>query len=109
MPGLPALCSTEFPTAVLEATRPVLVDFFTTWCPPCKVLEPVLEQLADELADELIVAKVDATQEEELATTYAVSQAPTLILFRGGEELDRRVGTASRPALAAWVRRALEE
>ena len=88
----------NFQKEVLESTLPVLVDFNATWCPPCQALHPILEEIADEGGDFKIVA-VDIDDEGELAEKYNVSSIPCLILFEGGEEVDRKVGLQPKKRL----------
>ncbi len=88
----------NFQKEVLESTLPVLVDFNATWCPPCQALHPILEEIADEGGDFKIVA-VDIDDESELAEKYNVSSIPCLILFDGGEEVDRKVGLQPKKRL----------
>lgn len=74
----------NFKQEVLEAKGKVLVDFFATWCGPCRMMSPIVDQLADELAD-VKVCKVDIDQAEALATEYGVEVVPTFIVFENGE------------------------
>ena len=88
----------NFQKEVLESTLPVLVDFNAVWCPPCQALHPILEEIADEGGDFKIVA-VDIDEESELAENYNVSSIPCLILFEGGEEVDRKIGLQPKKRL----------
>ena len=88
----------NFQKEVLESELPVLVDFNATWCPPCQALHPILEEIADEGGDFKIVA-VDIDEESELAEKYDVSSIPCLIVFDGGEEVDRKTGLQSKKRL----------
>ena len=85
----------NFQTEVLKSDKPVLVDFNASWCPPCQALHPILEELAN---DYKIVA-VDIDDQDELAAEYEVSGIPCLVLFKDGEEVDRRVGMQSKKRL----------
>ena len=85
----------NFQTEVLKSDKPVLVDFNVSWCPPCQALHPILEELAN---DYKIVA-VDIDDQDELAAEYEVSGIPCLVLFKDGEEVDRRVGMQSKKRL----------
>ncbi len=94
-----AVDETTFETEVLNALGPVLVDFWASWCPPCRALAPTLDELAEELADRLSVVKVNVQEISEIPTRYGVMNIPTLILFKDGEEVLRIVGNRSKRAL----------
>lgn len=77
---------------VLDSGEPMLVDFFATWCGPCKMLAPVIEELAADYEGKLHVLKVDTDENQNLAMNYGIMSIPTVILFQGGNEVDRAVG-----------------
>ena len=81
----------NFEEVVLKSKTPVLVDFFATWCGPCKMLGPVLEQVADE-TDNVKIYKVDIDESMEIAEKYGLISVPTLIMFNNGEEVAREIG-----------------
>ncbi|HLF90598.1 MAG TPA: thioredoxin [Anaerolineales bacterium] len=81
-----------FPNEVLQADKPVLVDFGAVWCGPCKMLDPVVEQLAGEWGNKVKVVKIDVDNDPELAIQYQVLGVPTLILFVGGKPRERISG-----------------
>lgn len=89
----------EFEAEVLRHDKTVLVDFFATWCPPCRALAPLLERFADQNADSLKVVKVDTDANEALAERYGVRTIPTVIAFRNGQEVRRVVNPQSRARL----------
>jgi thioredoxin 1 len=89
----------SFDSDVIKSGTPVLVDFWATWCGPCKMIAPVLEELAGEKAGELTVAKLDVDANPETARNFNVVSIPTLILFKGGEPVKRIVGAKGKAAL----------
>ena len=95
------ISSAEFQSKVLQATEPVLVDFFATWCGPCKMLAPTLDAVAAEVAGRAKVYKVDVDQSPDVAAMYGVMSVPTLILFKGGQPVKQMVGAQPKPALLA--------
>ena len=84
---------------VLQAQGPVLVDFWATWCPPCRVLGPVIDELAGTYAGRITVGKVNVDENEDLALRYGIQSIPTLLLFDKGEPVVRQIGAAPRHEL----------
>ncbi len=97
----------EFDREVLQADRPVLVDFWAPWCAPCHMVAPIVEKLAREQAQALKVAKVNVDENPGLASRYGTLSIPTMIIVKGGREVDRWVGAlpenAIRSRVARWV------
>lgn len=81
----------EFETVIHSGT-PAVIDFFATWCGPCKMLAPTMEALAEQYDGKAIVAKVDVDQQRELAIRYAVSSVPTVLIMKDGKIMDRKIG-----------------
>lgn len=79
-----------------------LVDFFATWCGPCKMMAPVLENIASS-REEVKIAKVDVDKFEDLAREYGVMSIPTLVLFKNGQVVSQKVGFVAEPILTEWI------
>ncbi|CRK53824.1 thioredoxin 1 [Rhodococcus sp. RD6.2] len=89
----------SFKQDVLDSDKPVLVDFWATWCGPCKMVAPVLEEIAGEHADKLTVAKLDIDANPSAARDFQVMSIPTMILFQGGKPVKQIVGAKGKAAL----------
>lgn len=89
----------SFAQDVLNSSTPVLVDFWATWCGPCKMVAPVLEEIAGEKAGQLTVAKLDVDANPETARDFQVVSIPTMILFQDGQPVKRIVGAKGKAAL----------
>ena len=88
-----------FVDEVLTSEKPVLVDFWATWCGPCKMVAPVLEEIASENGEKLTIAKLDIDENPNTARDYQVMSIPTLILFQGGKPVKQIVGAKPKAAL----------
>ena len=86
----------NFEAEVLSADMPVLVDFWASWCAPCRMLAPVVEEVAQETEGRAIVGKLNVDDEMELARKYRVASIPTLIVFENGQEVRRSVGVVEK-------------
>lgn len=93
----------NFEDKVLKSSIPVLVDFYSDSCVPCKMLSPVLGDLEEEREGRLAVYKVNVNYDSELAERYGVMGAPTLILFSQGEVQDKRTGAVKKDVLTEWI------
>jgi thioredoxin 1 len=87
-----AISDDTFEAKVIQADRPVLVDFWAEWCGPCKMIAPILDEIAAEHADELRVVKLDVDEHPNTAMQFGVMGIPTLILFKNGEAVERITG-----------------
>lgn len=90
----------EFNELIKEGT--VLVDFFATWCGPCKMLSPVLEELSEE--SDVLIVKVDVDEAGPLAAQYGIQAVPTLMLFKNGQRVDVRMGYQNKNQLLAFIK-----
>ncbi len=94
----------NFEADVLNASEPVVVDFYADWCGPCRMMTPVVEQLAGEYAGKVTIGKLDVDVNQDIAIRYGVMGIPTLGLFRGGKLVDRLVGYPGGAApIKAWI------
>ncbi|MFC1621676.1 thioredoxin [Candidatus Omnitrophota bacterium] len=91
-----ALTKESFEQEVLRSSTPVLVDFWATWCMPCKMIAPIMEEISKEYDGRCKVAKVNIDDAMEIATKFGVMNIPTVIFFKGGVEFTRVVGVASK-------------
>ena len=87
----------NFEEQVLKAEKPVMVDFWATWCGPCQMAGPVVDELATEYSDKYVIGKLDVDANQKTAQTYGVMSIPTVILFKEGKEVARKVGFAGKP------------
>ncbi|MHB0937553.1 MAG: thioredoxin [Armatimonadota bacterium] len=89
----------NFDAEVLQAAGPVLVDFWAPWCGPCRAMAPVLDTISQEQEGKVKVVKLNVDDNQQLAVRYGVQSIPTLIIFKGGEPVDRVVGVTARDEL----------
>lgn len=94
----------NFDQVVLQSEKPVLVDFWASWCMPCKMLGPVFEEVAQENQDKAVFAKLNIDEASDIATRYQVMSIPTLILFKGGQVAEQSVGLVGKSAIEALLK-----
>ena len=94
------ITSDNFEAEVLQSDIPVLVDFWAEWCVPCRMVAPVLEEIAQEYSGKLKVAKVNVDEVSDIAGKYSIISIPTLMVFKGGEMVNKQVGAGSKQAIA---------
>ncbi len=89
----------DFDAEVLKSSQPVLVDFWATWCGPCRMVAPIIEELANEYAGRVKVAKVDVDQNQQTAAQYNIASIPSLLIFKNGSVVDQAIGAVSKKVL----------
>ncbi len=92
-----------FEQDVLQASGPVIVDFWAEWCGPCKAMSPLVDELAQDLGEKLKVVKVNIDESPNAPTKYGVRGIPTFMVFKDGQVIDTRVGGMSKSQLSDWV------
>ena len=98
----------DFAEKALTSTIPVVVDFFAEWCGPCKMAAPVIEELSEQYDGKLIMAKLDVDQAQETASKYGVMSIPTMIVFKDGKEVDRKIGFGGKAGVEEMILKVLE-
>lgn len=107
MANVAAVTSADFKEKVLNSDVPVLVDFWAQWCGPCRMIAPHVEAVAEQFAGKAKVYKVDVDQETELASQYGIMSIPTLMIFKGGKQVDQIVGAQPQKAIADRLERVI--
>ncbi len=99
----------NFEQEVVRSKVPVLVDFSAEWCGPCQRLAPLIDELAQDFAGRAKVAKVDVDKNQELAVRYGIMSVPTIVIFKGGKEVNKWVGSTPKDVLARGLEQALAQ
>jgi thioredoxin 1 len=103
MSALPEVSQATFQTDVLASDKPVLVDFWAPWCGPCKMLAPVVEKIAGKMGEQVAFVKLNTDEAPSIAGQYQVSGIPCLILFKGGQAVDRIVGFVPESTITSML------
>ena len=102
-PNVINLTEANFDEAISKSSTPVLVDFWATWCGPCKMIAPIIDEIADEKANVVKVGKVDVDQNQAISARFGIRAIPTLLIFKDGEVKEQIVGMVSKKDLLAKV------
>lgn len=94
----------NFEEEVIKSEKPVLIDFWASWCGPCRMMSPVVDQIAEEMQDAVKVCKINIDEEENLAVKYNVMSIPTFIVFKNGKEAGRSVGVQDKEEIKAMLK-----
>ena len=95
----------SFETDVINAEKPVLIDFWAEWCSPCKFIAPLLDEAADEYADRLSIVKLDIEHNPVIAQRYRVQSIPTLMIFKDGQPVAMMAGAQPKSSIKQWIER----
>lgn len=103
MAGVLEITDGTFDSLVLKASKVVMVDFAASWCPPCKILEPIVKEVSATVGDKAVIAHLDIDESRETANRYGVLSVPTMIFFKGGKEQARLVGVNQKQTIIAKI------
>jgi thioredoxin 1 len=106
-PDLMTITDQNFQTEVLGSEMPVLVDFWATWCGPCRSIAPAVEELAKQYAGKIKVGKLDIDAHQDVPQKYSIMSIPTLMMFKGGQLADQVVGNVGKAKLEEMIKRSL--
>ena len=95
----------NFEATVLNSKETILVDFWAAWCGPCRMIAPIIDQIAEELAGVIKVGKLDTDENQQTTAQFGIMSIPTLIIFKGGEEVERIIGLRPKNELLALLKK----
>jgi thioredoxin 1 len=101
------LTESNFSETVLKSDKPVLVDFWAEWCGPCRIIGPVVEELSKEYDGKAVIGKVNVDEHGSIAAQFGIRNIPTLLIFKGGEVVDKQVGVVPKHVLAQKLEAAI--
>lgn len=93
----------NFESEVIKASGPVVVDFWAEWCGPCRMIAPALDEIATAMGEKVKIVKLNVDENPQTASKYGIMSIPTLMIFKGGEVADMKVGAAPKTALSHWI------
>ncbi len=103
MSSLKQVTDASFDADVLQSSVPVLVDFWASWCGPCRMIAPILDELAADYGDKISIVKINVDENQESPAKFGIRGIPTLLLFKNGTLMGTKVGAASKSQLAAFI------
>jgi len=103
------LTDQNFEEEIKKSGKPVLVDFFATWCGPCQVLGPMLEKIADEMEDEIILVECNVDEFPQTSSKFNVDRIPNVVLFKNGQPIDSFIGLMPDDSVKTWLKDALNK
>jgi len=103
------LTDQNFDQEINQAPKPVLVDFYSDWCPPCKILGPILERIEEEMRDKIILAKINIDMAPLTSQKLGIEQIPTVVLFNKGKQISGFIGLRPEQAIKEWLEKIISE